>query len=67
MADEVTDSYRLYGATLVDYKKFILNLGYHIGNIYDRIYELYVLTGPEMVLTVPQYILMGEISGKIFY
>ena len=67
MADQLVDSYGEYGSTFEFFDQILLNMGYHIGNIYDRYYEIYSMFSDDNTLNGPVYVYLGNLIGKIFY
>lgn len=45
-----------------------MNLGYHVGILYDRYYEIYnMFRDDSPLVTAPLYVYLGNLVGKIFY
>eukprot|EP00347_Sterkiella_histriomuscorum_P010508 403376014 len=67
MADQLVDSYGEYGSTFEFFDQILLNMGYHVGNIYDRYYEIYNMFSDDITRNGPVYVYLGNLIGKIFY
>ncbi|CDW75991.1 UNKNOWN [Stylonychia lemnae] len=65
--DIMIDSFEDYALTFLNPIRVLENIGYHLGLIYDRYFEIYTIFNDDYEPQAFQFVYLGNQMGKIFF